>query len=343
MVPDFRRELVLNTFLEIPQEICFEMYAKFRFERTNHIGASSVDDGFSDTTSDTGGENSDSDEEGEDANKLVIYENSSSRFDKIVSSYTFALVYFTKKLSVKDVLNPAPTSFLKGVLMSEIEAFEGHRYALMYGNSSLGLPSRKLSPAERDFFFGNNYLNNTKSLDSLSNDLINDVKRLLNLPSFTKGEPAYGRVLEYSPLVSLLSTKIMFPLTLFFLLFTYFKLFRKILRMIMDEAQKTTRLVLLIPLTWVSKIPNVKNVLNVDAQELDIAEIKAFIGNAEDKKIEDIIEKHLYRTSSRERSVSEPVQGSAILFDGNEADQSEEEESLYCNFERLVKCEEQWE
>ncbi|KAJ3210757.1 hypothetical protein HDU67_005035 [Dinochytrium kinnereticum] len=363
----------------IPQEICFEMYVKYRFEKAqNFEDAEGEEDNFSDTMSDEG-DNTDSDDEEADSKKLVIYGASASRFKQITVAFLWALLYLlvlftadvsgsaiwlrvtmadagrrlqrsaqmpffaqgfvhlSTELMIKDPISPINATFMKNVLELEISMFETHRYALMYGNYSLGLPPRKLTPTEQDFFFAPNYVNNTKSLDALSTQLINDVRRLLLMNATTPTDPAYLRLMESSPIVvraftnfanrikadfnsfqfylSIWSTRVFYPLIVFFIFFAYWKLFRKIMNMILYETQKTVRLLLLIPLQWVGKISDIKKVLDLDAHELDIPEIKALTGSAEEDKLNELIAKHLNPPQERSRSTSEPVQHPPNFFE----------------------------
>ncbi|KAJ3102078.1 hypothetical protein HDU97_000792 [Phlyctochytrium planicorne] len=364
-----QRELVMNVFLKIPQEVCVEMYIKYRFERSHDVDEEQTDT-MSDNMSDDG-ENSDSDEETEET-KLVMYGAATSRFKQIIVAYTWVLLYLfalfavnvagsaiwlrftmadagrrlqrsaqlpfyaqgfsylTTEILVKDPISPINSSVITGTLMSETIAFQNQRFSLMYGNTTLGLPPRKLSASEQDFFFDERFYNNTKSLDTLSNLLIDDVSRLMTLKVKSWTDASYLRILELSPIIvkaftdlaniiksdfmtyqsylSLWSTKIMYPITVFFLLFAYFKLFQKILSMVSDESQKTVRLLLLIPLNWVGKISDIRKVLDLDATELDIPEIKALTGNADEERLNTIIDRYLNPPPpERTRSASEPI------------------------------------
>ncbi|KAJ3128037.1 hypothetical protein HK101_005450, partial [Irineochytrium annulatum] len=216
----------------------------------------------------------------------------------------------TTEIAVKDPFSSISTEALSNVLKYVLSTFKSYRVALLYGDAALNLPPAKLSPSERSFFFDKAYFGNTMSLDDVSTEFIDDAVRLLMLNNFTFQDPAYVRMFRNSPQLvtgynefsdlidqnfhevradlSMFSTDIMYPLISFCLLFMYLKAFQKILHMIVDEARKTVRLLLMLPLTMIGYVKGLDAALSLGDKSIEIPD---FGNNARSDDIARLMER----------------------------------------------------
>ncbi|KAJ3102077.1 hypothetical protein HDU97_000791 [Phlyctochytrium planicorne] len=210
----------------------------------------------------------------------------------------------------------------------QLDYFMVNNKALMYGNNSQSVVPYKLSNDEREYFFGKNYQNKSISLDSLCNRLLYDAARLMLSPQISVEEPSYQRLLLTSPdvvrgyvgyaekiksnfysyeqILSLVSTKIMYPIIVFFLLVIYFKSFQDNLRMVIEESSKTIRLILMIPMTAIINDQEIRVLLDHGEDSLDIPELHALTGGTEDSKLREIIKTLNKKPEGVRRSSSTP-------------------------------------
>ncbi|KAI8850189.1 hypothetical protein BC829DRAFT_390048 [Chytridium lagenaria] len=227
-----------------------------------------------------------------------------------------------------DPISSIPKETYAKVIFEELGLFTRYREAILYGNSSMNLAPYKLSKFERDIFFQKRYQSNTVSLHNLCNRVLEDAVRLISLPNFSPYEPAYRSLLSNSPdvvkgylgyanhissgfrhyreILSLVSTKILFPITIFFVFVIYWKSFQFSLKMVLEENSKTIRLILMMPLSAVAKNENIRKLLSNGIDITDIPEFHALSGSSDDGKIRDIMKSLHQQSNSRQRSSSVP-------------------------------------
>ncbi|KAJ3040912.1 hypothetical protein HDV00_010123 [Rhizophlyctis rosea] len=173
------------------------------------------------------------------------------------------------------------------------DRFADYRKALYVGDPAQGLPYRVLSDYERAFVYDDrmrDYLNNSASLDDLSSEVLDDLTTIINDPTqLTWTNPAYLRLSaqilnvanefgyfadylqttfsDQQAQLSLFSTKIMFPLFLLWLIRLYLQTLKRILKMIVEENERSVRYLMMLPPHIVGQIETVRELFHVE--ELD--------------------------------------------------------------------------
>ncbi|KAJ3293302.1 hypothetical protein HK104_004603 [Borealophlyctis nickersoniae] len=187
---------------------------------------------------------------------------------------------------------------ISSLLLEDAEIFDRYRNGLYYGESDLGLPERRMDSYERDFFYSPRLLNNTVSLDELSAQVIEDLSYIgsVQVSSLNFTMPQYIRIQSNILLVesefssyadyldstfstqqgrlSLFSSKIMFPIFLLWIIRLYFSSFRRVLRKIGDENQRTVRLLLMLPADYVGRIESVRELFHIENWDDQIGGLK---------------------------------------------------------------------
>ncbi|KAJ3210756.1 hypothetical protein HDU67_005034 [Dinochytrium kinnereticum] len=137
------------------------------------------------------------------------------------------------------------------------------------------------------------------------------VRLLANSPEVVKGYIEYANIISgnfssYREIMSLISTKILYPIIVFCLLVIYVRSFQYILRMVIEENSKTVRLILMMPLTAIAKNDDVKKLLEFGDDMRDIPELNALTGGSEDIRLREIMKGLSKKPDGHRRSSSVP-------------------------------------
>ncbi|KAJ3119767.1 hypothetical protein HK101_007130, partial [Irineochytrium annulatum] len=231
----YQRQLSLKAFLEIPQDVCIELYGQYRFE-TNHAG-----DDNEEAVSDAGDDDDEDDEINPETGKTVFYEKRGSRFKRITSLYlgvlTQLLVLFAADVAVamilvsvqlshagrrversaqilfiaqgfagiatekavSDPFNMVGVNMINKIFEEELGLLRSYKDALQYGNASLFLPAYSLTAQERAAFFDQTYVGNTLSLDQLCDQVLDDARILWKADTVSMSDPTYLRLMQNTP------------------------------------------------------------------------------------------------------------------------------------------------